>query len=351
MLSEGSRLRIGVVAPPFYEVPPSGYGGTELVCAALVEALIDRGHEVTLVAAGRHRTRGDFLATFSEPQPEGTGTEVLIEVEHVARAATMLSKLNLDIVHDHTLLGPLTATARACPTVSTVHRPLSGPEAYSTSWEALAHWVYLVAVSDAQRQSAPHLPWLGTVHHGIPVHEYHFSQDKDPYVLYLGRLNINKGVHLAIDAARQADREIVIAGSWTTPSEQVYFDSLVRPKLGSGVTWLGEVGGADKKDLLAAAHCLIFPSTWREPFGLVLVEALASGTPVVALRRGAAAEIVENGRTGFVCADVSGLSAALNAAGSLDPKVCRATALERFSASTMARDYDLLYQRTLHNLP
>jgi glycosyltransferase involved in cell wall biosynthesis len=338
-------LRVAVVAPPFYEIPPSSYGGIERVCYSLVEGLVERGHEVTLVAAGAARTRARFVATFAEAQPEGTESETATEVLHAARASAALEELDVDLVHDHTRAGPLAAGSRATPTLVTVHVPLAGPDGQADLYEALGRRVSLVALSEAQRRAAPQLNWAGTVPNGIPVAEYPFRADKEDFLLFLGRMSPHKGVHLAIAAARRTRRRLVVAGSWTIASERAYFDDEVRPSLGDGVDWVGEVSGRERTDLLSRASCLLAPVQYEEPFGLVMVEALACGTPVVGLRAGSVPEIVQHGETGFVCDDPSELANAIAAAERLDPARCRAHAAERFSVETMVDGYEAIYRR------
>jgi glycosyltransferase involved in cell wall biosynthesis len=340
-------LRVAVVAPPFYEVPPSTYGGTELVCYLLVEALVDRGHDVTLVASGGDHTRARFVRTFPQRQPEGTESEATVEVLHAARAAAYLEAADVDVVHDHTRAGPLTAVGRRTPTIVTVHAPVAGPGSQVEMFRALGRHVSLVAISKTQRQSAPDLNWAGTVYDGIRVDEYPFRADKEEFVLYLGRFSAQKGVHLAVDAARTARRRLVVAGKWTVPSERAYFEEQVRPSLGPETKWVGEVGPAEKKDLLSRASCLLFPAQWDEPFGLVMVEAMACGTPVVALRAGSVPELVVDGETGVVCDRASGLPEAIVAAGRLDPARCRAHVSRHFDVAQMVDGYEAIYRRLL----
>jgi glycosyltransferase involved in cell wall biosynthesis len=276
-------LRIAMVAPPWFEVPPQGYGGIEAVCAGLVDRLVARGHRVTLIGAGRDRTAADFVATFSEPPSVRLG-EPVPEVLHSAAVARVLAEVEVDLVHDHTLAGPLLAAGRPVPTVVTAHGPVEGE--FGDYYRHLGDWVGLVAISDAQRRSAPDLPWLATVYNGIDVDAYPFREAKDEYVLFLGRFSADKGAHLAIDAARASGRPIVLAGKCSEPAERAYFLREISPRLGPDVWLFGEAGAADKRELLARACCLVFPVCWKEPFGMVLIEALACGTPVVALNRG-----------------------------------------------------------------
>jgi glycosyltransferase involved in cell wall biosynthesis len=348
---EDEPLRIAVVAPPYYDLPPLAYGGIERVCWSLAEGLVERGHDVTLVGAGASATRARFVATFPEAQQEGTPSEATIEVLHAARAAAALDELALDVVHDHTRTGPLLAPSRIVPTLVTVHSPLAGPELQLELYTALARWAKLAALTEAQRRAAPQLPWVGVVPNGIEVDAYPYRAEKDDFVLFLGRMSRHKGVHLAVRAAREAGRRLVIAGTWTIPEEQEYFEMEVRPQLGRDVEWVGSAAGETRTELLASAVCLLFPVVYEEPFGLVMIEAMACGTPVVALPAGSVPEVVVHGETGIICAETGELAAAIDAATRLDPARCRAHVRDRFSALRMVERYEALYRRLLTAQP
>jgi glycosyltransferase involved in cell wall biosynthesis len=337
-------LRIAIVAPPFFELPPTGYGGIELVVANLIDTLVARGHEVILIGAGRNGTKAQFRRTYAEPQHARLG-EPLPEAVHAAAAAQFLDHLDVDLVHDHTLLGPLQARGRSVPTVVTVHGPLIGEPAIY--YRLVGDSANLVAISHAQRAFAPELNWVGTVHNALNPDRCTFRSEKEDWVLFLGRCTPDKGMHLAIDIARKAGREIKLAAKCQEPPERAYFDAEIRPRLGEGVEWLGEISGQEKHDVLAAAHCLLFPLQWEEPFGMVLVESLASGTPVVTMPRGAVPEIITDGVTGLVRDRLEDLPAAVNAAGDIDPHRCRQEVLDRFTPEVMAAGYEQVYLRVL----
>jgi glycosyltransferase involved in cell wall biosynthesis len=338
-------LRIAMIAPPWFTVPPQGYGGVENMCADLVDGLVDRGHEVTLIGAGTPGTRaGRFLTTYAEP-PSGRLGEPLPEVLHTAAVARILTGLDVDLVHDHTLAGPLSARGRGVPTVVTMHGPVAGePGEY---YRQLGHTVSLIAISAAQRRAAPDLPWRGTVHNAIDVTTFPYRADKEESLLFLGRLHPDKGVHLAIDAARAAGLPIVVAGKCSEPVELEYFRRLIEPRLGPDVTIFGTADAAAKRELLARAAALVFPIQWDEPFGMVMIEAMACGTPVVALRRGAVPEVVVDGVTGIVCDDPAELPAAITAARRLSAAECRAHVENCFDAATMVRGYESVYREVL----
>jgi glycosyltransferase involved in cell wall biosynthesis len=342
---DGCRMRIAIIAPPWFEVPPRAYGGIETICAGLVDQLVSRGHDVTLIGAGRHRTAGRFIPTLPEPPSARLG-EPLPELLHAALAARALETLDIDLVHDHTLTGLLLASGRTIPTVVTAHGPVQGE--VGDYYRALDDRIALVAISDAQRQSAPDLPWLGTVSNGIDVGDYPFRSDKENYALWLGRFSPEKGAHLAIDAARAAGRPLVLAGKCSEPAERQYFLTEISPRLGPDLWIFGEADHAMKRELLAGAACLVFPVCWDEPFGIVMVEAMACGTPVVALRRGSVPEIVVDGVTGFVCDDPRGLSRAIAQVSSLDSRRCRAHVCDRFHAAAMGARYEAIYRRVLN---
>lgn len=339
-----SPLKIAMVAPPFYELPPQGYGGIELVLAKLVDALVERGHEVTLVGAGRNGTKARFRRTYATPQYPHLG-EPLPEVVHAAATAEILETLDVDVVHDHTLAGPLLARGRSVPTVVTVHGPVDGePARY---YEHLGTSVHLVAISDAQRRFAERLHWAATVHNAVDPGDFRFAEDKEDWVLFLGRCTPDKGMHLAIDAARAAGRPIKLAAKCSEPAEKEYFAREIAPRLGPGVEWLGEVGGQRKRELLALARCLLFPIQWEEPFGMVMIEAMASGTPVVTMRRGSVPEVVADGVSGLVCDRLEELVPALEAVEAIRPAACRQVVLDRFTPEVMAEGYERVYRRVV----
>jgi glycosyltransferase involved in cell wall biosynthesis len=339
------RLSIALIAPPYFSVPPTAYGGVEAVVADLVDALIDRGHQVTLIGAGRHRTRAQrFLATYQTPPADLLG-EPLPEVVHAAQVAQLLEDLDADVVHDHTLASPLLARGRVVPTVITVHGPATGE--YGAYYRALGRTVNLVAISDAQRAKAPGLPWAATVHNAIRVDTFPFRAEKDEFALFLGRFHPDKAPHLAIEAAREARVPIVLAGKCTEPVERAYFSREVEPRLGQDTTIFGVADATAKRDLLARAACLVFPICWDEPFGLVTIEAMACGTPVVALRRGAAPELILPGQTGVVVDQPDELADAIHQARRLDPWICRKHVQQNFTTDLMATGYEAVYRRAI----
>ena len=248
-------LQVAMVAPPYFAVPPSGYGGIEAVVAGLVDGLVERGHRVTLLAAGRHGTRAQQFLSTAEVHPADRLGEALPEVVNAARVDALIGTgSGFDLVHDHTLAGPLLATGRSVPTVVTVHGPLSDlADVYRPGHRAAG----LVAISHDQRRAAPDLNWLATVHNGVDVASYPFNARKGDYCLFLGRFHPDKAPHLAIDAARAAGRRILLAGKCSEPVEQRYYDSEVAPRLGPDAVNVGVADHDTKRELLTGARCLV----------------------------------------------------------------------------------------------
>jgi glycosyltransferase involved in cell wall biosynthesis len=335
-------LRIGMIAPPWFAIPPVGYGGIEAMVAGLVDGLVARGHHVTLVGAGAPGTSAQrYVAVFPEPPSSRLG-EPMPEVIHAAAAALALEDADLDVVHDHTLAGPLLARAWPVPTVVTAHGPVTGePGDYLAR---LGTTVDVVAISDAQRRIRPELNWLATVHNGIDAASFPLGEGDGGYLLFLGRFHPDKGAHLAIEVARRTKRRLLLAGKLNEAPERAYFEAAIAPRLGNGVEFVGEADAVAKRELLGGASALLFPVQWDEPFGLVMVEAMACGTPVVALRRGSVPEVVAHGLSGLVVDDLDGLVTAVDLAEQLDRHRCRAWAKEHFDLSRMVLGYEAAYR-------
>jgi glycosyltransferase involved in cell wall biosynthesis len=346
-------MRIGIVAPVWIPVPPQGYGGVEVVVSLLTEELVARGHDVTLFASGDSRTRATLRSAY-ETAPTERIWEVEPDAVHLGTAyrfacASYEAGNGFDLIHDNTdHLGVAFAACVPSPVVHTVHMPLDDRRR-----EFLARFdddVYLAAISDFQRKEASELNWQGTVHNAVDVDSFMFRRDKEDYVLCIGRICERKGQDLAIEVARQAGRRIVLAGR-VHPKEAEFFERRVLPLVdGESVQFAGEVSAATKRELMAGASAVVFPVREPEPFGLVLVEAAASGTPVVATPVGAVPEIVVEGETGFLATEVGSMAEALSRVGTLSPERCREVATERFHPRTMADRYEALYQDVLAQL-
>lgn len=340
---DARALRIGMVAPPWFAIPPTGYGGTEAVVANLVEGLSARGHEVTLIASGSKRTRAARqFGAYDDPPTSLLGASVMPEVIHVAEAARVFDTADLDIVHDHTLAGPLLARGRAIPTVTTQHGPVTGENL--DYFERLGSSVDVVAISRSQQRIAPHLNWVGMVHNAIDVSSYPFEQVKSDDLLWIGRFCPEKGPDRAIRAARAAGRRIVLAGKLNEQAEHEFFREHVEPLLGADTEYVGEADAQTKRELYARSAALVFPIDWDEPFGIVMIEAMACGTPVVATRRGSVPEVVQHGRTGMIVDDDTELVAAIEAATLLRPADCRRRVEEHFDVPVMAAGYERIYR-------
>jgi glycosyltransferase involved in cell wall biosynthesis len=344
----GARMRIGLLAPPWASIPPAGYGGTEFVVDQLARGLTGAGHDVVLFATGDSTCPVTRRWLYERAQPDRLG-DPSIEARHVLRAFEDLA--DCDIVHDHTTLGPLLSQSRlpGVPVVATNHARFS-PE-ISALYAAAGSRVAVVAISRSQRAEAPEVPVAAVIHHGLDPARYPFGERNGGYALFLGRMSPDKGPDRAARVARRAGLPLLIAAKMWGPSERRYFDEQVAPLLGDGVRYVGEVGGRDKLALLAGASVLINPLRWNEPFGLVAIEALACGTPVVTHPRGAMPEIVEHGATGFLCQDEDAMVAALGRLGEIDRRRCRAAVERHFTTARMTRDHLLLYRRLLEEPP
>jgi glycosyltransferase involved in cell wall biosynthesis len=336
-------MRIGLVAPPWVPVPPTKYGGTESVLDNLARGLVDRGHEVVLYTVGTSTCPVEKRWLFDQPVgPIGTG-----EPE---AAYTSLAR-DVDVIHDHTALGPLIAPAlgaaapgsASVPVALTLHGPPTDAVRRLLLPDIARH-AALVAISEAQRRSAPDLPITHVIHHGIDLDLYKPGPGGGGYLMFVGRMSPDKGVHRAVDIAQRTGMPLVIAAKMWEEVEVDYFRAEVEPRLHDRVELLLDADREHRLELLGRAEALLNPICWAEPFGLVMAEALACGTPVVGSPYGAAPEIVDDGVTGFLRETDDDLVEVLGRVGELDREACRLAAVERFSIERMARDHERLYQ-------
>ena len=332
-------MKIAVLSPVWFPVPPTGYGGIEWIVSLLADGLVDAGHDVTLFASGDSRTRAE-LAFVYELAPSADIGRTHVELNHALACFERAD--DFDVVSDHS--GPLAvalAGAVSTPMVHTVHGPLLGE--YGMLYEQLARVAprtRLISVSMNQRAPHPDLPWLANVPNALDFSVYPFQPRRGDYLFFLGRMDPDKGAHRAIAVAIEAGVPLKLAGKKREPAEQLYFHEFVEPHLREGqVEYLGEVSHGEKVELLQHARATLFPIDWEEPFGLVMVESMACGTPVIATRRGSVPEVIEDGRSGIVVDDWREMVGALTQADELDPLELRRAAEERFSKERMVGDY------------
>jgi glycosyltransferase involved in cell wall biosynthesis len=342
-----------VLAPPWIPVPPPGYGGIEAVIDLLCEGLVERGHEVTLFAAPGSRSPA-HVQTFAEAaHPDEIGASiheadhVAFAWEHIERAARRARPF--DVVHDHSGFTALAMADRVdVSVVHTIHCPLT--DEVASFYSRHGHKAHLVAVSDSQARSAPaRVRIAAVVSNPIAVQNWPLRTKKADYLLWVGRMDPVKGAARAIDAARLAGRRLILAGP-VQPGQERYFAEHVEPQLdGQRVRYIGEVGGAVKQELFANAAGLLMPVRWREPFGMVMVEALACGTPVIAFPEGAVAEIVIDGENGWLVADEAEMACAVARLGAIDSLRCRASVAERYDVSVTTAGYEGVYRRAIES--
>jgi glycosyltransferase involved in cell wall biosynthesis len=339
-------MKIAVLSPPWFPVPPEGYGGIEWVVSLLADGLVAAGHEVTLFASGDSFTKGKLSSVFPSAPSEHIGT-TWPELRHVLACYEQADEF--DIVNDHS--GPLAAAVGAAvetPVVHTVHGPLTGePGALYASLGRVAPRVGFVSLSYNQRKPLPDLNWVANCHNALDLDAYPVHQERGEYLLFLGRMSPDKGCHRAVEVAKEAGVPLKIAGKMREPPEREYFEAHVAPHLGDGVEYLGETSHGKKVALLQNARATLFPIEWEEPFGLVMIESMACGTPVIATRWGAVPEVIEEGRSGVIVDDYRQMAAALADADRLEPLECRRSMEERFSAGRMVRDYEESYATML----
>ncbi|MFO8038883.1 MAG: glycosyltransferase family 4 protein [Sodalinema sp.] len=342
-------MRIAQVSPLWEQVPPPGYGGIELVVGHLTDELCRRGHQVTLFASGDSQT----LAELDSVCPQALRLDPnVIEpaIYDVLQYKRVLDRADeFDMIHFHTGYSALPyAEMLTTPVVHTLHNgfTLENQEVF----RQYGHQTY-ISISDAQQQRVPELNFVRTVHNGIAIEDYPFitkPADDPPYLAFLGRLSPEKGPHLAIEIAKRTGWTLKMAGKIDAVDRR-YFTEKIAPHLdGDQIQYHGELSHHDKVNLLGYATATLFPITWDEPFGLVMIESMCTGTPVIAWSRGAVPEIIAQGTTGFICHSLDEMVAAVSQVKPLNRQHSRDLVSRSFSVSSMVEKYEAAYQKVLH---
>ena len=337
--SAAEHLRIAVLAPPWFPVPPARYGGTEAVVNLLVEGLVAEGHDVTLFATGDSSTSASLVSYFGTSQPDALGTtqpDMLQALSCIAEAD------RFDVVSDHTgALGLSLSNLTSTPFLNTVHGALAGEAgALYRQVCALTPGAALVSLTESHRSTASDLPWAATIPNAIALDDHPCrAHSGGKYLFWLGRMSVDKGPVTAIQVARAAGMPLLLAGKLRAADEQRYFEEEVRPLLGGGIAYVGEIDLHERVRLMHGAHALINPIAWDEPFGLVMVEAMACGVPVIATPRGSVPEIVMDGQNGWIAETVDEMASAVQRCREIDPSECRAIAELCYSPERMVGDY------------
>ena len=340
-------MKIALVAPLAESVPPALYGGTERVVSVLAEELVRRGHDVTLFASGDSRTSAHLVPCARrglrlDPAVRDYVAYTVIELGQVYRRAG-----DFDLIHNHVdyFAFPF-ARLSSTPTVTTTHGRLDLPEVQGVYAQFPEQ--RLISISDAQRAPLPDANWMATVYNGIDTRNFHFRPEPGDYLVFLGRICPEKRPDRAIEIAREVGMRLLIAAK-VDPADQDYFDYAIQPMINgcSLIEFVGEIGEKEKDDLLGGAYAYIFPIDWPEPFGLTMVESMATGTPVIAYRAGSVPEVVVDGVTGFICDSFRGMAEAVGRVRGLDRGACRDHVERRFSAAAMTAAYEEAYRLVL----
>jgi glycosyltransferase involved in cell wall biosynthesis len=337
-------MRIAQVAPLYESVPPTKYGGTERVVSWLTEELVRTGQEVTLFASGDSMTTATLYpvcrqALRLDPRCIDRLAAHVLEIEYVFQ-----EKNNFDLIHFHCdyLHFPL-SRRESMTQVTTLHGRLDLPDL------APLYLMYkdmpVISISDAQRSPLPWANWQGTVHHGLPEDHYSLSEGKGGYLAFLGRISPEKGLEQAVEIAKRAGMPLKVAAK-VDRADLEYYESKIKSLLKApNIEFIGEIGYPEKNEFLGSAAALLFPIQWPEPFGLVMIEAMACGTPVIAYPRGSVPEVIEDGVNGFIVPDIPGAVNAIRNLHRIDRKKCRCRFERRFTAARMAEDYLALYSK------
>jgi len=341
-----------MIAPPWFPLPPKGYGGIELVVHLLTEGLVRHGHDVTLFATGDSETLARLSYVYGRAPSEKIATHGHIEIIHGLEAYSRAREF--DVIHDHDglatrAMGVLAHRLVGTPVVATLHGPADPltQEVLSSMREGLR----FIAISDYQRLGLPELAFVATIPNAIDIDAHPWSEEKDDYLLFIGRMIADKGAHSAVEVARRLNARLIMGGKVNEEPEREYFAEQIEPHLSDRIYFRGEIDTETKNELYRRARCTLFPIQWPEPFGLVMIESMAAGTPVVAFRNGSVPEVIDHGVTGFIVETVDEMIDAVAHIGEIDPAECRRVAEERFGIEAFVGAHEQAYRDLLEEGP
>lgn len=346
-ITKRKRLKIAQLAPLIERVPPKKYGGTERMVYHLTEELVRRGHDVTLFASGDSLSSGKIVSVYPRslreakiPNVYGLNSLTLLNI-----GTAYKRQGEFDVIHDHSGIHSLpTANTARKPVVMTLHGPFTVDDRRLFS---VLRRPNLVTISKSQARLVTTMNHMGTVHNGLPMENYPFSAGHDGYLLFVGRLSMEKGPHIAIEVAQYLDLPLILAAK-LDPIDLQYFREYISPKLSDErVKWVGEVDEETRNRLMSRAMCVLHPITWSEPFGLTVIESMACGAPVIAFNRGSIPELVINGKTGFIVDNVQEMIDSVSRLRNIRRLECRRHSLENFSAKKMAYLYERFYYKLI----
>lgn len=344
-------MKIAVLAPIIESVPPKKYGGTERVVYALAEELVRRGHDITLFASGDSLTSAKLVSVYPRSLREAKIKDLygpnILTMLNIGLVYSQQDKF--DIIHDH--VGHLslpTANISHTAVVMTMHGTFTAEN--KKIFETLNN-PSIVTISHSQALHMPkNVNHRGTVYNGLSMEHYPFSKGHEGYLLFAGRISMEKGTHLAIEAAQQLNLPLIIAAKLESVDVQ-YFNEYVGPRLSDQIKWVGEIEEEERNKLFSKALCSLHPNTWREPFGLTIIEAMACGCPVIGFNKGSIPELIEQGKTGYIANDVEEMIEDVLNIGKIDRATCRKYALENFNSQKMTDGYEAIYRKILKQTP
>ncbi|MFC1862001.1 glycosyltransferase family 4 protein [Chloroflexota bacterium] len=347
-------MKIAMVMPPWFKIPPEGYGGIEIIVSLLTDGLVKKGHEVTLFTISESQSKARIFTVFNEEMKSyldrPPSSFLNIALTHTLASYFEIAKGNYDIIHDHTWKeGLACASFMSIPIVHTLHSPIDEENRRFYSLFRDHPGIYFITISDFQQSCLPGLNYAATVYNSIEFSKYPFSEEKEDFFFYMGRFNAEKAPHLACEVASKLGKKLILAGKVHEEAERTYFDQYIKPYLNDNISYIGELGhwSEEKMRLFSRAKAYLYPIQWDEPFGITMAEAIACGTPVVTFKKGAAPEVIAHGVTGFVVETMEEFIEALEHIDEISPQECRKRAESMFTSRAMVDNYERAYLKIL----